>query len=126
MILSRAKPAIPSAASGGADSANAGAGGSASKSKQLPRLEDFLSRRDYAGAMSLLEFNRNSGRGSETVDLWLGYCAFHMGDYKRAMLEYEALTHAKSRLKMLSSISLARSSIWECTPTPKRPWIRPT
>ena len=36
------------------------------------------------------------------VDLWLGYCAFHMGDYKRAMLEYEALTHAKTPPKVKS------------------------
>ena len=34
------------------------------------------------------------------VDMWLGYCAFHMGDYKRAMLEYEALTHAKTPPKV--------------------------
>ena len=33
------------------------------------------------------------GKGSDEVDLWLGYCAFHCGDYKRAMLEYEALIH---------------------------------
>ena len=32
--------------------------------------------------------------------MWLGYCAFHMGDYKRAMLEYEALTHAKTPPKV--------------------------
>ena len=44
--------------------------------------------------MSVLEFNRHSGKGGDSVDLWLGYCAFHLGDYKRAMLEYEALTHS--------------------------------
>ena len=33
--------------------------------------------------------------------MWLGYCAFHMGDYKRAMLEYEALTHAKTPPKVI-------------------------
>ena len=48
------------------------------------------------GAMAVLEFNRHSGKGGDDVDMWLGYCAFHMGDYKRAMLEYEALTHSKS------------------------------
>ena len=31
--------------------------------------------------------------------MWLGYCAFHVGDYKRSMLEYEALTHAKKTPK---------------------------
>ena len=48
------------------------------------------------GAMAVLEFNRHGGKGGDEADMWLGYCAFHMGDYKRAMLEYEALTHAKS------------------------------
>ena len=33
--------------------------------------------------------------------MWLGYCAFHMGDHKRAMLEYEALTHAKTPPKVI-------------------------
>ena len=32
--------------------------------------------------------------------MWLGYCAFHMGDYKRSMLEYEALTHSKEPPKV--------------------------
>jgi len=82
---------------------------SGSARKKMPRLDEFLSNRDYVGAMSLLEFNRGSGRGSEELDMWIGYCAFHagnkyaistliiliLGDYKRAMLEYEALTHGK-------------------------------
>ena len=63
--------------------------------KAMPKLEEFLDRRDYTGAMTLLEFNRSSGKGGDLVDMWLGYCAFHVGDYKRSMLEYEALTHAK-------------------------------
>lgn len=90
MILSRAKPAIPQASKDGSS------GSGTSAQKKLPKLEDFLSQRDYLGAMSLLEFHRNSGKGSDEVDLWLGYCAFHAGDYKRSMLEYEALTHSKT------------------------------
>ena len=53
------------------------------------------------GAMAVLEFNRHSGGGGDDVDRWLGYCAFHLGDYKRAMLEYEALTHSKSPPKLV-------------------------
>ncbi len=55
MILSRAKPAINKNNDGEA------AAGSATK-KQLPKLDDFLGKRDYMGAMSLLEFQRNSGQ----------------------------------------------------------------
>merc|ERR1719225_1309722 len=89
MILSRAKPAIAGEKNESKDSRG-------SAKKQIPTIEEFLSKRDYTGAMAVLEFNRHSGQGSEEVDMWLGYCAFHMGDYKRAMLEYEALTHAKT------------------------------
>jgi intraflagellar transport protein 56 len=58
-------------------------------------LEEFLTKRDYSGALSLLDFNRSSNKSSDDVDAWLGYAAFHAGDYKRAMLEFEALTRAK-------------------------------
>ena len=98
MILSRAKPAIAPMGADGGNAAAAGAAGassSAAAKKQLPKLEDFLAARDYLGAMSLLDFNRNSGKGSPEGDMWLGYCAFHNGDYKRAMLEYDALTQSK-------------------------------
>ena len=100
MILSRIKPAIKKPSEDGANT-EAGAPGASSTSsaglqtKAMPKLEEFLDRRDYTGAMTLLEFNRSSGKGGDLVDMWLGYCAFHVGDYKRSMLEYEALTHAK-------------------------------
>uniref|UniRef100_A0A673W9P6 Intraflagellar transport protein 56 n=1 Tax=Salmo trutta TaxID=8032 RepID=A0A673W9P6_SALTR len=38
------------------------------------------------------QFQRNVGERGEDADLWLAYCAFHLGDYKRAMEEYKALT----------------------------------
>jgi intraflagellar transport protein 56 len=28
--------------------------------------------------------------------MWIGYCAFHLGDYKKAMSVYEALSHNKN------------------------------
>ena len=31
------------------------------------------------------QFQRSVGEKEEHVDLWIGYCAFHLGDYKRAM-----------------------------------------
>ena len=94
MILSRAKPAIPAA-----DPENQAP--NSATTKQLPKLEDFLSRRDYIGALSLLEFHRNSGKGGDMVDSWLGYCAFHAGDYKRSMLEYDALSKMKKPPKVM-------------------------
>lgn len=28
--------------------------------------------------------------------MWIGYCSFHLGDYKKAMSVYEALSHNKN------------------------------
>lgn len=38
------------------------------------------------------QFERSSGNTNELNDQWIGYCAFHLGDYKRALLEFEKLT----------------------------------
>ncbi|XP_060827977.1 intraflagellar transport protein 56 [Bombus pascuorum] len=77
-ILSRAKPA-----------ASEGVRKSASD-KRTPKLEEFLEKRDYTGALTLLEFN-NASETTVDSELWMGYCAFHLGDYKRASKIYENL-----------------------------------
>ncbi|XP_043671945.1 intraflagellar transport protein 56 isoform X1 [Vespula pensylvanica] len=78
MILSRAKPA-----------SSEGSRLSASRTN-IPKLEEFLEKRDYIGALTLLEFQSTSGSNLES-ELWMGYCAFHLGDYKRALTIYENL-----------------------------------
>ncbi|XP_069053287.1 intraflagellar transport protein 56 isoform X2 [Lepisosteus oculatus] len=83
MILSRVKPAV-----GG----EVPASDKKKREKKLPKLEEFLEPRDYLGAMTLLEFQRSVGQQEEDSDLWVGYCAFHLGDYRRAMEEYRSLT----------------------------------
>ncbi|RXG60142.1 Intraflagellar transport protein 56 [Armadillidium vulgare] len=83
MILSRAKPAIGPSSVVPVPEGN---------KKSLPKLEDFLKKRDYVGAITLLEFQRNSGKADDKLDEWVGYCAFHLGDYKRALSEFENLT----------------------------------
>lgn len=72
----------PSSSSSGASSG--GAGGEEKK----PKLEDYIGRRDWSGAVVLLEFQRAAGDSGERVLPWLGYCAFHLGDYKKAMDVY--------------------------------------
>uniref|UniRef100_A0A671TIH1 Intraflagellar transport protein 56 n=1 Tax=Sparus aurata TaxID=8175 RepID=A0A671TIH1_SPAAU len=59
---------------------------------KVPRLEEYLQQRDYLGALTLLEFQRSIGEKEEHADLWIGYCAFHLGDYKRAMEVFFSLT----------------------------------
>ncbi|XP_069508808.1 intraflagellar transport protein 56 isoform X2 [Ambystoma mexicanum] len=79
-MLSRAKPAV------GADLQQGDQ--RKKKGRKIPKLEELLSLRDFTGAITLLEFQRQSGEGDEDSDLWTGYCAFHLGDYKRALEEF--------------------------------------
>lgn len=76
-ILSRAKPA----------SGETATRKSASK-RDIPTMEEFISRRDYTGALTLLEFNDSSNNKNDT---WIAYCAFHLGDYKKALEIYKSL-----------------------------------
>ncbi|KAM9819353.1 intraflagellar transport protein 56 isoform X1 [Syngnathus typhle] len=86
MILSRLKPAV-----GGETATSVSEKKKKNKSK-IPTLEEYLQQRDYLGALTLLEFQRSIGEQEENTDLWICFCAFHLGDYKRAMEEYKALT----------------------------------
>jgi intraflagellar transport protein 56 len=63
-----------------------------SKTKGLPTLEDFLGVRDFTGALTLLEFKLKCQDG-DTKDLllWIGYCAFHLGNFRRAEDAYKEL-----------------------------------
>lgn len=65
---------------------------SSSQAKQKkPQLEDFVNARDYTGAIALLEFQRQAGEEQKNTLEWLGYCAFHLGDYKKALDSYDEL-----------------------------------
>ncbi|XP_014674786.1 PREDICTED: intraflagellar transport protein 56-like [Priapulus caudatus] len=81
MLLSRIKPA----------KASSSQEKESKKEKKLPQFEDFIKQRDYTGAITILEFNRHSGKSTDLDDMWLAYCAFHLGDYKRALEEYERM-----------------------------------
>uniref|UniRef100_A0A7N5JPD2 Intraflagellar transport protein 56 n=1 Tax=Ailuropoda melanoleuca TaxID=9646 RepID=A0A7N5JPD2_AILME len=84
MMLSRAKPAV------GGDLPHADK--RKKKGRKIPKLEELLSQRDFTGAITVLEFKRHVGEQEEDTNLWIGYCAFHLGDYKRALEEYENAT----------------------------------
>jgi len=89
MILSRQKPA--SFALGNTKDSKP-----VEKQSKIPVLEEFLDNRDYTGAMTLLEFNKNANKPDKDADLWIGYCAFHLGDYKKALQVYNELSNQKS------------------------------
>uniref|UniRef100_A0A5F9DE38 Intraflagellar transport protein 56 n=1 Tax=Oryctolagus cuniculus TaxID=9986 RepID=A0A5F9DE38_RABIT len=88
MMLSRAKPAV------GGDPPHADR--RKKKGRKSPKLDELLSQRDFTGAITLLEFKRQVGEQEEDTNLWIGYCAFHLGDYKRALEEYENAAKAEN------------------------------
>ncbi|XP_043280848.1 intraflagellar transport protein 56 [Venturia canescens] len=96
MILSRSKPAVTDASRK-----------SASK-KNIPKLEEYLEKRDYSGALTLLEFN-GSNNVVSNADMWIAYCAFHLGDYKRATSVYE--NHRKKETEQKGQASESNESI---------------
>eukprot|EP00047_Mylnosiga_fluctuans_P005886 m.243387 g.243387 ORF g.243387 m.243387 type:complete len:556 (-) comp14230_c0_seq1:148-1815(-) len=83
MILSRAKAADVGEEQGHAPQQ--------SKKKKIPRLVDFLTKRDYVGAITLLEFMNSTGQPLESSDMWIGYCAFHLGDYSKSLGIYKKI-----------------------------------
>ncbi len=56
-----------------------------SKSK-VPDLETFLEKRDYAGAIALLNFKRrtSSERDPKTLE-WLAYAYYHFGEHDKVL-----------------------------------------
>ena len=57
--------------------------------KKKPTMDEFIGKADWSGALGLLQFERNTqismgAEESEDLIMWMAYCAFHLGDYKRA------------------------------------------
>lgn len=61
------------------------------KKKQNLKLEEFIAARDYTGAVVLLEFQRKTKDAKPETLQWLGYAAFHNGEYPKALAVYEEL-----------------------------------
>ncbi|GAX82244.1 hypothetical protein CEUSTIGMA_g9672.t1 [Chlamydomonas eustigma] len=58
---------------------------------KLPDLEEFLAKRDYLGAIALLQFKRNSNRNDVKNSEFLAYCQFHYGEHEKALSIYKEL-----------------------------------
>jgi len=97
MLLQRAKPAV---GPGSAVVAKEG-----KKKKKLPKINDFLDSRDFTGAATLLEFNRNAGKVTESTDEWIAYCSFHLGSYKKSMEEYKSIAQKNSSPDIMCNIA---------------------
>ncbi|KAJ4460801.1 putative Intraflagellar transport protein 56 [Paratrimastix pyriformis] len=86
MNLSRLKPVLMAASSFTQTSKQV--------SEKRPALDDFISSRNFVGAITLLEFMRSTRiKQYEDVPIqpWLGYCNFHLGEYQKAMDIYKEI-----------------------------------
>ncbi|CEM02602.1 unnamed protein product [Vitrella brassicaformis CCMP3155] len=61
-----------------------------------PELLEFIERHDYTGATTLLEFERKAREERPNALLWLGYAAFHNGDYRKALDAYDEYLRSPS------------------------------
>eukprot|EP00960_Hanusia_phi_P001467 42030-Hanusia_phi.AAC.1 len=58
--------------------------------KKKPTLDEFVDKHDWSGALGLLSFESNTKQAagdysdSESIIMWMAYCAFHLGDYKNS------------------------------------------
>ena len=93
MILSRGK---------GTKSSKAGNSRRGSNTAKKPVLSDFIKNRDFTGAMTLLEFERNTGEGKDAEDdamMWLAYSAFHLGNFTKAHDVYTSILAEKGDVR---------------------------
>jgi intraflagellar transport protein 56 len=54
-----------------------------------PELEQFLEKNDYSGAITLLNFEKKAKLDRPKLNLWLGYCYWHTGEYRKALELYD-------------------------------------
>lgn len=64
---------------------------------KVTKLEEYIKARDYTGALALLEFNRKTGEEDEEKTLmWIGYSAFHLGQYQRGYDAYQEVVNTSA------------------------------
>lgn len=68
------------------------------KADKKPVLDTFIANGDFTGAVALLEFQRRAGEEDPMTLPWLGYAAFHLGDYAKALKAYQARAGAGGRV----------------------------
>lgn len=63
------------------------------KQSVVDQLDEALQSRDFSKATAMLEFYKTMGQtmGDLQVNPWLGYSAFHMGDYAKSIEVYKEM-----------------------------------
>lgn len=88
-ILSRAK-------TDSAKSAQRNSIAAASKQRTLPTFEEFLNKRDYIGAKTVLNYSKDYDEESEELkSLWIAFCDFRLGEYKNCLDQYKKMQSAE-------------------------------
>lgn len=102
VFTAKRQPTKPVAPAGQANAASKPA------EKKGPKLLDFINSRDFTGAVVLAEFLKSAGAATQSsgavssadnadqmnpsqILQWLGYSAFHLGDYQKALDAYKEL-----------------------------------
>lgn len=66
--------------------------GSTGKKRQIQSFEEFLVKRDYVGAKTVLKLSKDyDEEDSKGKALWNAFCDFHLGDYKNCLTQYEKI-----------------------------------
>ncbi|XP_074602731.1 tetratricopeptide repeat domain 26 [Brevipalpus obovatus] len=79
-------------------------GSGSSRRTLVPSMHEFLAGRDYIGAITLLKYNKASGKDDPASnDLWTAYAYFHLGEYELAVQIYD------NYLKSMSEESIKKS-----------------
>jgi intraflagellar transport protein 56 len=74
-----------------------------SKNSKEPDLDEFIQQRDYSGAIAVLEFYKHANKPHPKYEInpWLAYCAFHLGEYEKAMDVYKEMLSKDKKNTML-------------------------
>lgn len=65
------------------------------KKRQIPSFEEFLLKRDYTGAKTILKLSKDYDEEDDKGKaLWMAYCDFHLGDYTNCLTQYEKIYDA--------------------------------
>lgn len=100
-LLSRTRPAVESASAAASDNGQ----------NKLPKLQDFLEKRDFLGALTLLEFQRSTNELKNPG--LIAYCCFHLGDFPRCLEELQGLLKACNEGRSEAcDASMNESKLW--------------
>lgn len=62
-----------------------------SEPEPVPELSTLIANKDYMGAVTVLQFKQQTGDGDAFTLPWIGYAAFHLGNFALALSTYETL-----------------------------------